>query len=77
MPLAITELVQMVETLKKLETQLLDDLLLVQSIQKDLRQVIVTRVGATHHLPIRVYLGLICINKSKCAQDAERTSKNS
>ena len=43
MPLAITELVQMVEKLKKLETQLLDDLLLVQSIQKDLRQVIVKK----------------------------------
>ena len=43
MPLAITELVQMVEKLKKLETQLLDDLLLVQSIQKDLRQVIVEK----------------------------------
>lgn len=43
MPLSVSELVAIVSKLQKVEMQLLEDLLAVQSIQKQLRDIIVEK----------------------------------
>lgn len=43
MPLTVSELVKIANKLQKVEMQLLEDLIAVQSIQKELRKIIVEK----------------------------------